>query len=408
MPKRALLRSVSWKILVAALVGAVLCAPAAAATSAKHPPKLRLALVPLQTAQLGPDGASLPLEFDSGTVPNGEAGPPLKKLGRLGGYVLDYGNPESGGTGVTSIETQVERFRTPAKAKRGLEYWKRNDTLVPRLYQELGVTASGRFLEVPAVGTAHFAFLTSLQIPNADALYTVDEQTSSGSYVLHATVAAGTEATAQHLAPVLMARLEHRLRQGLHGHLRGKPAKLPPLPAPGPPLGGPDLSTLIVAPSDFTPQAPVIDQGYEVDPTAISTYGTELRPAGPFADVQQTISWYANANEVTWQGTLFAAVFGSAGPAVDLSAIGDNAHGVIGAGMDQSGAAVSLVVVSMWRGQALDFAVAEGRRRSSPLTSRRSPRRWRPTWTRASRRRRLLTHRRPGRASACRARGPAR
>ncbi|HJU37078.1 MAG TPA: hypothetical protein VJ716_06655 [Gaiellaceae bacterium] len=351
----------SWKILVAALVGAIVCVPTAAAASAKkHPPKLRLALVPLQTAQLGPDGASLPLEFDSGTVPDRDAGPSLKKLGRVSGYLLDYGNPESGGPGVTSIETQVERFRTPAKAKKGLKYWKRTDTLVPLVYRAIGVTVGARFVKVRAVGSGRFAYVTSMQIPNADVIYTVDEVASIGGFVLHATVAAGTESTAQHLAPVLMARLANRLREGLHGHLHGRPAKLPALPAAGPPVGGPDLAQLVLGTSDFTPAATIFDQAYAPDPTAISTYELDLRPAAPFTGVEQTIGWYANANEVTWEGTLFADIFSSAGPAVDLSAIGDNARGAIAAGVDQSGAAVSLVVVTMWRGQALDFAVAEG------------------------------------------------
>ena len=40
---------------------------------------------------------------------------------------------------------------------------------------------------------------------------------------------------------------------------------------------------------------------------------------------------------------------------VDLSAVGDNAHGVI-----LTGAATPLVFVVMWQGQALDLAVAQG------------------------------------------------
>jgi hypothetical protein len=262
---------VSWRILLAAIAGAILCASSASVASARHAPKLRLPLVPLQSAQLGPVGASLPLEFDSGPAANGDAPTPLKKLGRLGGYLLDYGDAYVGGAGVTSIATQVERFRTPTGAKKGLRYWKNDDKVVASFYRSIGLTVSAHFFRVPAVGSSHFAYATSFEIPNADPLFTVDEEVSSRSYILHANVAAGTESMAEHLAPVLMHKLEHRLRQMLDGQLRGKPARLPRLPAPGPPAGGPDLSSLVVGPSDFTGPATVIDQGYEPDPGAVST-----------------------------------------------------------------------------------------------------------------------------------------
>jgi hypothetical protein len=157
-----------------------------------------------------------------------------------------------------------------------------------------------------------------------------------------------------------MAKLEHRLRQMLAGHLHGTPAKLPRLPDPGPPPGGPDLSTMVVGPSDFSGPATVIDQGYAPDPGALSTYGIDLQPAGPFGDVQQTISWAATANETTWQGTLLADSFLSAAGAgnatiVDLSAVGDNAHGAIISLRDVT----PFVFAVMWQGQAFDLATAD-------------------------------------------------
>ena len=350
----------NWRILLAAIAGAILCASYTSAASARHAPKLRLALVPLQTAQLGPSGASLPIEFDSGPVANRDAPPQLEKLGRLGGYLVDYGDPYIGGAAVTSLETQVERFRTRAGAKKALAFWKQNDKRTAALYHEIGIVVSARFFEVPSVGSARYAYLNSLQIPNADPLFTVDEVASSGSYVLHASVAAGTQVAAEHLAPVLMARLEHRLRQMLAGRLHGMPVRLPPLPEPGPPLGGPDLSTFAIGPGDFTGQATVIDQGYAVDPTALSSYGIDLQPAGPFDEVQQGVLWYGNANETTWQGTVLGDIlaFAGTGPGatvVDLTAVGDNAHGVILTARDTP--MVALVV--LWQGQALDLATVQ-------------------------------------------------
>ena len=344
-----------------AVAAAILCGSAASAASAKHSPKVRLPLVPLQTAQLGSAGASLPLEFDSGPMTNGDGPPQLKKFGRLGGYQLDYGDPYLGGAGVTSIATQVERFRTPSGAKTGLKYWKKSDRSALVFFRQIGVTASAHFFRVPAAGRSHFAYVASLRIPNADPLYTVDEEATSRSYVLHVNVAAGTESTAERLAPVLIRKLEHRLHEMLDGRLRGKPAKLPQLPPPGPPPGGPDLSSLAVGPADFTGLATISDQGYDPDPSAVSTYGIDLHPAGPFDEVQQTISWDENANEATWQGTLYAGIFTAAGASnsnatiIDLSAVGDNAHGVI-----LTGAAAPFDFVVMWQGQALDLAIAQG------------------------------------------------
>jgi hypothetical protein len=346
------------RIVVALVAGATL-ASSAAASHSKRPPHLRLSLVPLQTAQLGPSGVSLPIQFDSGTVSNGDAPPPLRKAGRVSGYLLDYGNPFSGGPGVTSIQTQIDQFRSPAGAKKGLQYWKTADKLEASLYFQIGIAVSAHFFKVPAVGSGHFAYVTLMQVPNADPLYTVDEEASSGSFVLHATVDAGTESTAEQLAPYLMTRLVHRLRRLLGGHLHSTPAKLPPLPEPGPPPGGPDLSKFVVGASDFTGTPIVISQGFGIDPTAVSTYGIDLHPAGPFDEVQQAVSWYTNDNEATWQGTVLADVFSQGGSgSVDLSAVGDNAHGVILAGTD-NGAPVSFAFVSMWQGQAVDLAIAQ-------------------------------------------------
>jgi hypothetical protein len=68
-----------------------------------------------------------------------------------------------------------------------------------------------------------------------------------------------------------------------------------------------------------------------------------------------------NDNELTWQGTLFDdGFFGgsdSSRTPVDLSAVGDNAHGLIVTGLaDQSGAPITLALVVMWQGRALDLA----------------------------------------------------
>lgn len=341
-------------LLVLALVAAVALVPAAAAASHKRHHRLRIELVPLRTAQLGAAGASLPIQFDSGKVGNGAVESALKKLGRVSGYQLDYGDSISGGAGVTSIATQVEQFRTATGAKKALKFWKKNDEQAAAFYRRIGVQVSDHFFKTRAVGSGHFAYVTLLQIPNADPLYLVDEKASSGRFVLHATIAAGTESAAEALAPALTAKLAHRLRELLGGHLHGKPARLPRTGQPGPPPGGPDLSTFVVGPSDFTGgPATVEEQGYlAVDPTALSNYQIDLRPAGRWVEVQQSVTWFANDNEATWEGTLLGAILIDSGGAVDLGAVGDNAHGEIVTDTSQA-------LVVMWQGQALDLAIAQ-------------------------------------------------
>ena len=331
----------------------------ATASPGKHATRhYKLSLVPLQTAQLGADGASLPIQFDSGTVTNGDTPTGARKFHRVTGYQLDYGNPFLGGAGTTGIETQVEQFRSAAGAKKGLAFWKTSDKLEAKIYHEIGIEMSAGFFKVHAVGSGRFASVIELQVPDADPLWTVDEVASAGSFVLHATVSGGTEATAKQLAPALMAKLVHRLHELIAGHLKGTPAKVPQLPDPGPPPGGPDLSTFALGPSDFTGNAVAIEQGYGIDPAALSTYDIELEPAGPFDDLQQSIGWYANANLATWEGTVTSDLFTEGAPKVDVSSVGDNATAAIVAGTVNGSPAV-FAIVAMWQGQAAEFALAE-------------------------------------------------
>lgn len=352
-------------LLVAALVVAVAAAfPLAASAAHKRHVHAHLGLVPLQKSQLGAAGTSLAIQYDSGPVPNSQSEIPSPVFGRLGGYLLDYGVSTSGGAGVTSIETQVEQFRTGAGATKALTFWKNEDRLQGALYQQIGIAVSTHFVKVPRVGGGRFAYLTAMQIPNADPIYGVDEAARSGSFILHATVTAGTESTAEKLAPALTAKLVHRLHQLLAGRLHGKLAHVPPLPQPGPPPGGPDLSTLVVGPSDLSGPSTVADQGYILDPALVSAYGIDMAPAGPFDELSQSVGWFANANEATWEGTLEADIVFNGGfvqslTPVDLTGVGDNAQGAIFPGVDESGNPVSQGVVIMWQGQAFDIAILQ-------------------------------------------------
>jgi hypothetical protein len=364
------------------VVGAILCVPVASAASEKHSPKLRLALVPLQQAQLGPDGASLALQwFDSGPVSNSQAaffaqGPvdprKLKKLGRVTGYLLDYGVAYSGGTGVTQIKTDVDEYRTSREATKALPFWRKQDTYGARSYRQLGVDVAFKTLGVKKLGSSRFAYLTELSVPGADPIYTVDEQFVDKRFILDVNVTAGTLAKAVQLAPHLASVLDHRLRSMLAGRLKGHAVSIPEFPNPGPPPGGPDLSIFVLQPSDLSPSTIVISQGYSLDVEAISSYSIDLRPAGVYGEVLEGINWYANANEATWAGTFNGdevaalAGFGNGATSVDVTAAGDNAKAAIlpiGTGANGDG---STAVLSLWQGQATDILIAQSASQMTP------------------------------------------
>lgn len=363
-----------WKILAVALVVAALTVPVASAAPAKHAPKrkLRLALVPPQEAP----GGSLALQwFDSGTVSNNEAAfnaagavspKQLKKLGRVTGYLLDYGNEFSGGPGVTEIKTGVDEYRTAKDAKKALPFWRKQDTLGVRSYKQLGVDTSSQSLKVRKLGSSHFASVTSMSIPNADPIYTVDEQVADSHFVLDSTVSAGTKTQAVQMAQNLAGQLVHRLRLGLAGKLTGTPATIPIFPEPGPPPGGPDLSTFLLGPSDLPP-ATLIGEGYTLDTVAISVYAITLRPAGAFGEVDEDVGWYANDNLATWEGTLsedeiaeLVSLGGQIGvTSVDVSSAGDHATAAILPISATFGGNGSTAIISLWSGQAVEEILAE-------------------------------------------------
>src|ERR1700749_3134873 len=114
------LRHMRTRILLVVALGALWLIPFGSAASS---PSVKLALVPLPKAALGAPGHSLPLAQDSGSVSNAEAASEssgdvtpkrLNRLGRLSGYLVDYGNPFGDAAGVREIQTAVERDRSTA------------------------------------------------------------------------------------------------------------------------------------------------------------------------------------------------------------------------------------------------------------------------------------------------------
>jgi hypothetical protein len=356
-------------LVVAALVGAVL-APAASASTAH---RVKLSLVALPKSALGAASRSLALTHDSGVVSNAAAagksssGTPrmFNNLGRVSGYDLSYGDPFSGGSGVTQIASGVEQYRTAAAAKKGLAFWRKDDAQITSL-EQYGITVALKAVKAPALGTRRFGWGTTLTFPNVAPIASVDEQVADGKYVLDVSVTAGSVSAASRQAAKLLRSLDQRLQLAQKGRLRAKPVKLlPPLKA-GPPTGGPDLATLTLTSSDLTGTVTVGDHTYVVDSEALSAYMLDMNPAGQYNDLSQEIEWHATANEATvitrLEQALVASEFGTligSTPTVtpvDVSSVGDSAQGEI-LQFSLNGQSVYIGMVGLSRGQASDFAL---------------------------------------------------
>jgi len=334
-------------LLVASLAG-LLLVPAA---SASHPHRVKLALVPLPKSALGPAARTFSVAHASGLVSNASAAShtpdatqaTLKKMGRLNGYALEYGNAFTGAAGITDVRTSIEQYKTPADARRALAFWKKEDAGLSKLDNpNFSVTSLPVKLPAPAAGTSHFAYLTSYSAANIAPVSGIDEQIAHGRYVLGVIVTAGTSSDAAALAPKLAKKLDARFRQARRGHLHAKPARLPKLKA-GPPPGGPDLSVLALRKTDLVGKASVT-KAYVVDPAAISDYSVFMLPAGPFDALDQEIAWFPVANEASFFADFEnAAVLSQNGTtALDLSAVGDGAQGSVTVASDFSGGQVFL------------------------------------------------------------------
>jgi len=329
-------------LLGAALAAAVLVAAASASRS--H--NLKLAIVPLPKSAIGSAAQSFSVARDSGPVSNAEAAAhtahaskaTIKKLGRVGGYVLEYGNAFTGATGVTDVHTGIDRYKTAGDARRSLVFWKNQDAKLGALDNPgFSVTSTPVTVPAPAVGTSHFAYLTSYSASNIAPVSGVDEQIADGRYVLRVIVTAGTASVAEALAPQLAQKLDARFRLARKGRLHAKPVKLPKLKA-GPPPGGPDLSALALRKSDLAGKVTVLKQ-YVADPAAVSDFSVIMLPAGPFDVLDQEIEWYPVANEASFYADFenAATLMQQGTIALDLSGLGSGAQGSITEGSYSGG-----------------------------------------------------------------------
>lgn len=324
-----------FKALATAALFAAVLVPASAAGRTRT--SVKLAVVPLPKSAIGSAAKPLQLSQLSGVVSNTAAVNPLTQdtaayNGRVSGYMLDYGNAASGGSGITNVRTSVERYKSSDDARLALGYLKEDDAQLAGHLSHGALTVKSTRVKVLALGKARFAYLTSFSAANSAPLATLDERILEGKYLLQVQVSAGTRAEAKTLAAKLAKKLDARFKLALKGRLHAKPVALPRKQTAGRPVGGPDLSALALKTSDLTGSATLVDAaycpcgGYEV-----SRYEVNISPAGPFEYLYQAILWYPTANEAAFRTDVnIAHVLAHGYNALNVSSLGHGAQGVIG------------------------------------------------------------------------------
>jgi hypothetical protein len=356
--------------LVAVAFVAAILVPVASAS-----PQLELAVLPLPRTDLGTAGHSMNLAADSGVDSNAHAASQttgnvtaarLKGLGRVSGYLLDYGTPFSDSPAVSEIQTEVEQYRTAAAAGNSLGFWRKQE-LDNRALKAFGLDVTAKKVALEHVSDPYWAYLTIGRIHGLKPIYAVDAELVDGAYLLDVSVAAGSPGAAKRLAPVIAQKLIRRFRLAQEGRLHAKAVKIQ-AGKPGPPARGPKPSRVVLTRSDLGSPATIRGAHYvsprnAFDSYAISAYDISMAPAGSYADLEQEVSVARSALEVKYFSALAAGALahaaGAAGTAtkVNLSAVGDDAFGeLVQVSAGTSSGSESIVVLS--RGKYLDFVVA--------------------------------------------------
>jgi hypothetical protein len=362
------------KVLLGAAFAAAVLVPVASASSAQS---VKLALAPLPKSALGAAARNLPIAPDSGVVSNptaaseanGHVTPQqLTRLGRVTGYLLDYGNPFGTSSGIREVQTEIERYRSAADARRGLAFWRRNDLQTTGL-KGLGIHFSARTLGLAGLPKPNWAHAETISITGLQPIRGVDAELQQGQYLLDVAISARSSSAASHLAARVGAGFERRFRLALAGGLRGHPVKLPPARQAGPPARGPKPAALALRAADLGSSAKVVHSGYSkpknsFDQNALSVYSLTMTSGGTYPLLSQEVIVGENKLAVRYFAAIAAsgAAAGAGGghaTTVDLSGVGDNARGVLLA-VSISGQTADEAVVVLSRGSYLDIVVAAG------------------------------------------------
>lgn len=355
-------------LAVAALAAAVLV-PAALASSAS----VKLSVVPLPKSALGAAGHALPIAHDSGVVSNAEAASEataevtakqLKGLGRVTGFLLDYGNPFGGRAGIRQIQTEIDRYRSVADARAGLVFW-RKDELKASTLKKFGIDFTLQKTALSGIPVPYWAYAGTASVKGLKPIYGVDAEFQQGQYLLDVSVSAASISAAKSLAPKVARKLYRRMRLALAGSLHASSVKLPGALKPGPPPHGPKPATLVLRKADLSGSATVAKAGYarpknSLDPNALSAYNLMMTPAGSFPYLSQEMVVGSSTLEVQYFAAIALGAIGAGlgnkvqTTPVNLAGVGDNAHGEI-LRVQLSGHTAYEAVVVLSHGSYLDF-----------------------------------------------------
>lgn len=361
-----------------ALVAAVLLVPAAAAARTATTPSLALLTLPKNA--IGAAAKNLSVARDSGVVSNADAASQstgnvtparLKTLGRITGYLLDYGSPFTDGPGIHQVQTEVEQYRSATDAAKALAFWRKDATDTGQL-KKMGIDATSRKASVPAVGSGRWAYNQDLHIPGLPPLHGYSAQILDGVYLLDISVSAGTSSAAARIGPVIARKLDARYRLAQSGHLTGKPVALPAPLKVGPPPHGPAPSKMVLKAADFTGKTQVrahyVPVKGSADRNALSAYDVQMLSNGPLSYVSQEVTCADGPKEATYIAAVTAAALTSPGTygakatatVVDISSVGDDGHGVL-IQLSVQGHKVYEAAVELRRGSYINIALAGSR-----------------------------------------------
>lgn len=326
------------KTLAAVALVCALLAPAGAAAGSTSA-SVKMDVVPLPQWAIGAVAKPLQLSQLSGVVSSSNVasqtleapGEVFTAYGFVSGYMLDYGHPRSGGSGITDVRTSIEQYKTKNGAKRVLGFWRQEGVRMGSHLSHGGLSVRSTRVKVPALGKARIAYLTIYKAANIAPLATLDERIVEGKYLLQAQVSAGTATAAKALALKLAKKLDIRFKLALKGHLHAKPVPLPAKRAEaGPPVGGPELSAFALTTADLGGEAKVDWAGY-CPCGEVADYEIYMSSAGSFGSFHQAILWFPTANEAAfWTDLHHAHLLGHDWEYKDLdvSSVGHGAQGV--------------------------------------------------------------------------------
>ena len=363
------------KVLLAAVLAAAVLVPAATASTTAS---VKLALVPLPKSALGAAGRHLPIAHDSGVVPNAQAASyasghvtakQLQRLGRVSGYLLDYGTPFGSSPGVHEIQTGIDRYRSTADARRGFAFWRRDELKFPQLTGG-GIHFSVKKLNLAGLAKPNWAYAGSVSIKGLKPVHGVDAEIQYGPYLLDISVGAGSTAAAARLVPTIARLFYARFRAALAGRLHASPVAVPPALKPGPPPRGAKPESLVLRPADFGTGSSVLHRGYvkpkgSLDENALSVYDQTISSQNYFPVVSQEVLVGSSKLEMQYFGAivLSAGVGSGTGSGkgvkvtpVALGGVGDNARGEL-AQVAINGQTVHEAALVLTRGAYLDFVI---------------------------------------------------